>query len=87
MTESEFRTFLAVAATVCAIIAALNLVRYKKRGISALLLASACLATGAAIWLYRLQQSMTVVGVASGIAFVFLVTDLVVRSAGQRPLP
>jgi len=85
MTKADFDMFLLASAGLCVLMAVFNLVRFKKRGTSAYLLAGAFLSVGGALLLYRSDAEKWLVGLMGTIAFLFLVGDFAVRARDQVP--
>ena len=83
MTEAQYHLFLTFAAAVAAAGAILNLLRLKKRGNSALLLAAAFVVLGVLLWLVKLNANQTLIGLAGALLVGLLIGDIVVRSKRQ----
>ncbi len=80
MTESEFHLFLNAAIFLCAAMAMFNVFRHRKRGLSAYLVSTACLAAGLTLYLLREKTSEGTVYAAGGAVVVLLIADVIVRA-------
>ena len=73
------------AMAVCALMAVVNSLRYKKRGASAYALAGAFVALGFTLWLYSVNAAIIWIGAGLVLTVLLLVTELSLRSARQGP--
>lgn len=80
MTQVQFNAFLSIGAGICALLALLNLARSGKRGLSAYLMAAACLCVGIAMALWRSDPGGALPIALSVAAFLLLAADMVVRA-------
>ena len=86
MTRPEFDYFLLFGASLCLVLAIVNAMRLRSRGIAAYFLSGACLAFGGAMLLYRAEADSRLVTLVGSLAFVMLVGDFVAR-ARDRSAP
>lgn len=87
MTEAQFNSMLGVGVWICVAGSVLNLILFKKRGTSALLLAGAFLLMAGVLWLMKSQASQALVGVAGTAVAVLLISDFVLRFRKQGRQP
>lgn len=80
MTQSEFRLFLDGAMALCAVLAIINVARYRSRGASAYILAVAFLVAGGALYLLHQDAPINQVYAAGAFVLLLLFLDLAVRS-------
>jgi hypothetical protein len=77
---NEFHLFLDSSAVLCAVMIVFNLLRQKKRGLSAILMSIAFLFAGISFYLLRRDAPQQVVIGTGTLTFLVLVADLIVRS-------
>ncbi len=81
MTRQEFDMFLLGAGWVCFVMAAFNLLSFKRRGASAFVLAGALALFGVGALLYRAGVEQWLLATLGVCVFVLLVADFAIRSA------
>ena len=84
MSEAQFSVFLSIGTWVCSVGAALNLLRLKRRGGSALILSAAFLAMGAVLWLIKKHAAQDLITLAGLAVAGLLIADFAVRSRGRE---
>jgi len=86
MTRPEFDFFLLFGASLCLVLAIVNTLRVRSRGLAGYFLSGACLAFGGAMLLYRAGADSRFVTLVGTLAFVMLVGDFAAR-ARDRSAP
>ena len=87
MTTSEFDIFLIFSCGLCLLMALINALRSRSRGLSSYFLSGAFVMMAGALAAYRFQVSNVVIGLLGTGVFVLLVADLAYRSTQRKPLP
>lgn len=83
MGADQFDQFLNFASILCVVMAVVNALLYKRRGVNALLLAGAFLALAGTLRLLLIGASNMVVGAAAFVLVALLVADFLLRSQKQ----
>jgi hypothetical protein len=83
MSNDQFELFLNVCLGICAVMAALNLLRLRTQPARAILLCVAFLALGFTLFLLRSGASQTLIIVGAAVTCLCLVADFVLRSAAR----
>lgn len=73
------------AMAMCALMAVVNALRYKKRGASAYALAAAFVALGFTLWLYSVSAAMVWIDAGLVVTGGLLAAELGLRAARQGP--
>ncbi|GEM_PF-2255075 len=81
MTAEMLNLVLYTAMGLCALMAVVNLVRFKKRGPSAYALAAAFVALGFTLWLYEAQAAMGWIEAGIALTVLLLGADFGLRAA------
>ncbi len=84
MTDQENQIFLLSSTLLCAIMAIFNLVRFRKRGISAYFLSSAFLVMGGVIYLFRTNAPSLAIEGSAVVLLLLLGADFIIR-VGNAP--
>ncbi len=87
MSPADLDLFLRWATGLAGLIALLNLLRVKKRGVRAVLMTSAALVLAVAMQLYRANVAAPILAVVGVIIFCILVADVAMKSAASHKTP
>jgi hypothetical protein len=87
MTNSEFDLFLIFSCGLCLLMALVNALRSRSRGLSSYFLSGAFVLMAGALAAYRFHVPNLVVGLLGTGVFALLVADLAYRSMQRKPLP
>jgi hypothetical protein len=84
VTEAQYALFLSIGAWICALGSLFNLFKLKNRGTSALLMSSAFLVMGGALWLIKIHANQSLVTAAVAAVVLILIADFVLRARQQE---
>jgi len=85
LTQHELDLFMIGVISVSGVMAVINALRYKSRGVSALVLSLGFLIMAITAQLYRAGASQTLINVCAALLILCLLGDFFLRSGGQQP--